>query len=118
VNKEALKNAYTRFQEEGIIVVGKGKDTKAGPTVRLAEEWMPGCDSVSGALMASGRLWLFIESIAQCRREGKNRRDGATVNSRVLSLAASLGATLFDNAATSTASQSEISQTVRRRSRL
>jgi len=114
VNKEALKNAYSRFQEEGIIIVGKGKDAKAGPNVRLAEDWTPEKDNVT-----SGRLWAFIESIAQCRREGKNRRDGATVSTRVLSLAASLGATLFERAGNALMSQAEISsRTVQRRSRL
>ena len=114
VNKEALKNAYTRFQEEGIIVVGKGDDAKAGPIVRLADDWSPERDNVT-----SGRLWTFIESIAQCRREGKNRRDGATVSMRVLSLTASLGANLFGKAGDASISQAEIlPQTVQRRSRL
>lgn len=114
VNKEALKNAYTRFQEEGIIIVGKGKEAKTGPIVRLAEDWTPEKDNVT-----SGRLWAFIESIAQCRREGKNRRDGATVSTRVLSLTTSLGATLFEKVGSASMSQAEIStQTVQRRSRL
>ena len=114
VNKEALKNAYTRFQEEGIIVVGKGNDAKAGPIVRLADDWSPERDNVT-----SGRLWTFIESIAQCRREGKNRRDGATVSMRVFSLTAFLGANLFEKAGDASASQTEIlPQTVQRRSRL
>ena len=114
VNKEALKNAYTRFQEEGIIIVGKGKDSKAGPIVRLADDWSPERDNVT-----SGRLWAFIESIAQCRREGKNRRDGATVSMRVLALTASLGANLFDKAGDASVSQAEVlPKNVQRRSRL
>jgi len=47
----------------------------------------------------SGRLWNFIEKIAQSRREGKNRRDGATVSSRVLALANKVGRELFASAA-------------------
>lgn len=114
VNKEALKNAYTRFQEEGIIVVGKGKDTKAGPIVKLAEDWLPERNSIT-----LGRLWSFIESISQCRREGKNRRDGATVSTRVLSLTASQGTILFEKAENASISQADISsRTVQRRSRL
>src|SRR6202012_1328797 len=35
VNKEALKNAYTLFQEEGIIVFPKATDAKNKTTVRL-----------------------------------------------------------------------------------
>ncbi|KAK5275409.1 hypothetical protein LTR40_013084, partial [Exophiala xenobiotica] len=69
VNKEALKNAYSRFQEEGIILVSKGKDSKTPAMVRLAPEWMPERDATTGELKASGRLWDFIESIALHRRE-------------------------------------------------
>ena len=53
--------------------------------------------------MASGRLWDFTEKIAASRREGKNRRDGATVSTRVLKLADTLGAKLFAEAAAATA---------------
>jgi 1-acyl-sn-glycerol-3-phosphate acyltransferase len=97
VNKEALKNAYSRFAEEGMIIVATNKDSKTGPTVRLSPEWTPGRDEHSGALLLRGRLWDFIEKIAQCRREGKNRRDGATVSTRVLSMANKLGTALFED---------------------
>ena len=49
--------------------------------------------------MPKGKLWDFIEKIAQSRREGKNRRDGATVSTRVLALADKVGRELFANAA-------------------
>lgn len=45
--------------------------------------------------MAEGKLWDFIEMIAQSRREGKNRRDGATVSTRVVRLADRVGQELF-----------------------
>lgn len=96
INKEALKNAYSRFQEEGIILVAKSKDSKTPTTVRLAPEWMPERDPITGELRACGRLWDFLENIAQHRREGKNRRDGAAVSTRVLSLAAMLNKEIFD----------------------
>jgi len=48
----------------------------------------------------SGKLWNFIEKIAQSRREGKNRRDGATVSTRGLALADKVGRELFASAAT------------------
>merc|ERR1711939_897891 len=54
VNKEALKNAYSRFQEEGIILVSKSKDSKTPTMVRLAPEWTPERDATSGELKASG----------------------------------------------------------------
>ncbi|KAI5861569.1 acyltransferase-domain-containing protein [Durotheca rogersii] len=98
VNKETLKNSYQRFEEEGILYVVKSKDEKVPPRLRLASEWMPSRDPTSGALQPSGRLWDFIERIASSRREGKNRRDGATVSTRVLRLVDALGAKLFEDA--------------------
>ncbi|KAH8728699.1 hypothetical protein GQ44DRAFT_782511 [Phaeosphaeriaceae sp. PMI808] len=88
VNKETLKNAYTRFEEEGMIIVSKAGN-KAAPTVRLADDWCP----VRGSkgIIAEGPLWRFAERISASRREGKNRRDGATVQHRVLSLADVVG---------------------------
>lgn len=103
VNKEALKNAYSRFAEEGIILLATNKDLKSGPTMRLSPEWTPDRDEQSGALLLRGKLWDFTEKIAKCRREGKNRRDGATVSTRVLSMASKLGAALFEDVMTSIA---------------
>lgn len=98
VNKETLKNAYERFQEEGLIIVSKPrKDSKEVPKIKLAPEWTPRRDPKTGQIIAEGRLWDFIEMIAQSRREGKNRRDGATVSTRVVALADKLGRMLFDN---------------------
>lgn len=97
VNKETLKNSYQRFEEEGIIHVVKSKDPKIPPRLRLAPEWTPSRDK-TGHLIASGRLWEFTEKIASSRREGKNRRDGATVSTRVVGLADKLGRKLFEEA--------------------
>lgn len=99
VNKETLKNAYTRFEEEGIIQVVKSRDTKIPPRLRLAPEWQPARDPTTGDLNAIGsRLWNFTEKIASSRREGKNRRDGATVSTRVVRLTDLLGRKLFQEA--------------------
>lgn len=97
VNKETLKNSFQRFVEEGILQVVSSKTPKVPPRLRLAPEWrLPrGAD---GSLLAEGRLWDFTERIASCRREGKNRRDGATVSTRVLGLADTLGARLVAEA--------------------
>jgi len=43
-------------------------------------------------------LWDFIERIARSRREGKNRRDGATVSTRVLGLTDGIARKLFTEA--------------------
>jgi 1-acyl-sn-glycerol-3-phosphate acyltransferase len=121
VNKEALKNAYSRFAEEGIIVVATIKDSNAGPNVRLSPEWTPERDERFGALLLRGRLWDFIEKIAKCRREGKNRRDGATVSTRVMSMANKLGVALFEDAvSTESATKQPLvaPKKIQRRSRL
>ena len=96
VNKETLKNAYTRFEEEGILVVAKSKDKKVPTTIRLADEWVP--QRGSRGLIADGPLWRFAERISSSRREGKNRRDGATVQTRVLELADKVGKELWEGA--------------------
>ncbi|KAJ4379663.1 hypothetical protein N0V86_004845 [Didymella sp. IMI 355093] len=94
VNKETLKNSYTRFEEEGMIVVAKSKNGKIPTTIRLADEWTP----VRGSkgIIADGPLWRFAERISASRREGKNRRDGATVQTRVLSLVDVVGEELWE----------------------
>jgi 1-acyl-sn-glycerol-3-phosphate acyltransferase len=97
VNKEALRNAYTRQEEEGIVLVSRVKEGKAQPKVRLAPEWMPVRDE-QGRLKAEGPLWEFCEKISMGRREGKNRRDGATVRTRVLGLAELVGRALWGGA--------------------
>lgn len=67
VNKESLKNAYQRFQEEGMIIVTK---TKGSLSMRITPSWMPERDSETGKLLPRGRLWDFLDQIAQSRREG------------------------------------------------
>ena len=76
----------------------RSKDTTILPRLRLAPEWQPGRDGATGRLLASGRLWDFTEKIASSRREGKNRRDGATVSTRVVRLTDELGQRLFADA--------------------
>ncbi|KAF4230727.1 hypothetical protein CNMCM6457_005808 [Aspergillus fumigatiaffinis] len=98
VNKETLKNSYQRFAEEGIILVAKSRESRTGPTIKLAPEWTPERDPATGKLLPRGRLWDFTELIAQSRREGKNRRDGATVSSRVLTMTDTVGRKLFESA--------------------
>lgn len=96
VNKEALKVAYNIGEEAGMLLVSRPKD-KSPATIRLAEEWVP----VRGSkgIIAEGPLWRFAERISASRREGKNRRDGATVQSRVLALADVVGKGLWEDAA-------------------
>ena len=104
VNKETLRNAFQLFEEEGIVFIrsSRGKKdnkTPLPPTIKLAEEWTPSRDpSTGGQIRPEGKLWTFIEMIARSRREGKNRRDGATVSTRVLMLVDRLGRELFEKA--------------------
>jgi 1-acyl-sn-glycerol-3-phosphate acyltransferase len=98
VNKETLKNSYTRFAQDQMVHVVKSKDPKVPPRIQLDPSWRPPRDPETGDLLAQGPLWDFTEKIARCRREGKNRRDGATVSSRVLRLADQLGRALFEEA--------------------
>ncbi|KAK3074359.1 hypothetical protein LTR53_003288 [Teratosphaeriaceae sp. CCFEE 6253] len=97
VNKEALKNSFVHLEEEGVISVTRSRDAKVAAKVRLDLEWMPSRDT-EGRLRAEGKLWDLCERISQSRREGKNRRDGATVRTRVLNLADLVGQELFDDA--------------------
>ncbi|KAL8946941.1 MAG: hypothetical protein Q9183_007839 [Haloplaca sp. 2 TL-2023] len=98
VNKETLKNSFQFFEEEGLILVRKSSSKGIPSAIRLAPEWTPARDPEEGGIMPEGRLWDFIEKIAKSRREGKNRRDGATVSSRVIRLADLVGKDLFENA--------------------
>ena len=82
-----------------MIIHNKSKDPKVPSTLRLATEWTPTRDEKTGSIIPQGKLWGFTEMIAQSRREGKNRRDGATVSTRVLALADKIGKELFLNAA-------------------
>jgi hypothetical protein len=95
VNKETLKNAWARFEEEGIVLVAKSRNAKILPRAKLAPEWTPQRNLQTGAIVPEGRLWDFIEKIAQSRREGKNRRDGATVSTRVLRHTETIAQNLF-----------------------
>lgn len=81
-----------------MVHVVKSKDPKIPPRIQLDPTWRPPRDPETGALLAEGKLWDFTEKIASCRREGKNRRDGATVSDRVLRLTDELGRKLFEEA--------------------
>ena len=101
VNKETLKNAFVLFEEEGIVLIHRNRGGKTPPAIKLAGSWTPNRDPDNGRIVPEGKLWTFIETIAQSRREGKNRRDGATVSTRVLVLADKVGRQLFEDAAIS-----------------
>ena len=117
VNKETLKNAFVLFEEEGIILINRSRDKKISLKIKLADSWAPARDTETGNIVPEGKLWTFIETIAKSRREGKNRRDGATVSTRVLALADKVGRQLFESAAVSNivAPNEMLSQRTRRK---
>ncbi|CAI2177610.1 8662_t:CDS:10 [Funneliformis geosporum] len=90
INKETLKNAFIRLEEVGLIMVKRSRNTKVMPTIALHSDYVPTRNS-EGAIETKGKLWDLVERIGKFRREGKNRRDNATVSSRVLRLAEMVG---------------------------
>lgn len=99
VNKEVLKNSFERSESAGMIKVFRtGKEGgRSAPRVRLDLDYLPQRND-DGSLRAEGKLWELCEHISLSRREGKNRRDGATVRTRVLALADLVGSELWDDA--------------------
>lgn len=120
INTEAIKNAYSRFQEEGIINVSQKGTGKAALSVQIASEWMPKRDETSGSLRAQGRLWDLIGKISEYRREGKNRGDEATMSTRALRIASKLNQELFNelNGQSMDEASAQIRKSQKRRSRL
>ncbi|KAG9690926.1 acyltransferase-domain-containing protein, partial [Aureobasidium melanogenum] len=102
VNRETLRNAYTRFAESGIIsITPPSKDGKIPATVHLTSEWLPERNA-EGKIKAQGKLWEYCESISKGRREGKNRRDGNTVVKRIFGLVELVGEGLWRDAGVDT----------------
>lgn len=99
VNKQSIGSSFQRFQEDGILESSRKASPSGTPMLRLAEQWRPARDPATGNIVHQGRLWEYVERIAVSRREGKNRRDSASVGSRVLKLAQELGQDLFERAA-------------------
>ncbi|KAG9656059.1 acyltransferase-domain-containing protein, partial [Aureobasidium melanogenum] len=98
VNRETLRNAYTRFAESGIIsITPPSKDGKIPATVHLTSAWLPE-RTKDGQIKAQGKLWEYCESISKGRREGKNRRDGNTVVRRIFGLVELVGEGLWKDA--------------------
>ncbi|KAI8098984.1 putative acyltransferase [Halteromyces radiatus] len=89
VNKETLSNAMTRFEEQGVIVKRRHFDRKQWSEISLHDDYIP--QRLNGVLTPRGHLWELVERIGKFRREGKNRRDNATVSTRVIRLADILG---------------------------
>ena len=81
---------------------------------------MPQRDQETQLLQARGRLWDLNDRISRHRREGKNRRDGATISTRVLALVSALNQDLFDQLIkeTAAADPTDVRKSRGRRSKL
>ncbi|KAI7905108.1 uncharacterized protein BX663DRAFT_501774 [Cokeromyces recurvatus] len=89
VNKETLSNAFTHYEEQKILLKKRYSNPKPWSEVAVSPDYTP--ERQNGVLMPRGHLWELVERIGRFRREGKNRRDNATVSTRVLRLADMLG---------------------------
>ena len=108
MNKEALRNAYSRYEEEGIILRIKASEPPNSTCVKLSPEWGMTRGSETGMIQpGQGRLWDFIDRLGKCRREGKGRRDGAEVSTKVVQLADRLGEQLYRDASAAVATARE-----------
>ncbi|KAG2210014.1 hypothetical protein INT47_003450 [Mucor saturninus] len=89
VNKETLSNAFTRYEEQHILLKRRHTTPKTWSEVAVSPAYTP--ERQNGILIPRGHLWELVERIGKFRREGKNRRDNATVSTRVLRMADILG---------------------------
>ncbi|KAG2227412.1 hypothetical protein INT45_007437 [Circinella minor] len=85
VNKETISHAFSRYEQQGVMVRKSYKQPKVWSEVALDTRYIP--ERYNSYLIPEGRLWELAERIGKFRREGKNRRDNAAVSSRVLKLA-------------------------------
>lgn len=92
VNKEVLKNAFARLEEDGILIASSTSTSRRGggaKVLRLADEWVPERDPATGRVKAQGsRLWGLCESIARSRVEDGIESGG---EERVLRLVEKVG---------------------------
>ncbi|RCH90268.1 hypothetical protein CU098_003351 [Rhizopus stolonifer] len=77
VNKETLSNAFMRYQEQNILLKKRHNSPKPWSEVAISPDYTP--ERQNGVLIPRGHLWELVERIGRFRREGKNRRDNATV---------------------------------------
>ncbi|SCV69844.1 BQ2448_1238 [Microbotryum intermedium] len=83
VNQATLANAFMRMVELGVILTRRSTSFKGSPPLMaLHPQWVPS-RMASGEIAPQGRLWDFVSHLGTFRREGKNRRDNATVSKRV-----------------------------------
>lgn len=92
ISNETLINAIQYYASIGVIELIRGA-RKNDQRIKFTPSWIPSRDA-SGKVAKQGKLWTFVDTIGSSRREGKNRRDTATVGRRVLDLVDRVGASL------------------------
>ncbi|KAI8886316.1 putative acyltransferase [Backusella circina FSU 941] len=88
-NKETLTTAFTRYRDMNILIRRYHPTPKPWSEVTIGSDYTP--ERQNGILVPRGHLWELVDRIGRFRREGKNRRDNATVSTRVLRIADILG---------------------------
>lgn len=89
ISNETLINAIQYYASIGVIELIRGA-RKNDQRIKFKPSWLPKRDKL-GKVAKEGKLWTFVDTIGQSRREGKNRRDTATVRRRVLDLVDRVG---------------------------
>ena len=75
VNKETLAIAFSRYEQQEILLRNRYKSPKVWSEIALDANYIP--ERYNGVLVPDGPLWCLAERIGKFRREGKNRRDNA-----------------------------------------
>lgn len=82
-NQATLANAFQRIVDLGVVQTRRTTIGKASvPLMALHPKWLPERQS-NGEIAAQGRLWDYVSHLGTFRREGKNRRDSATLPARL-----------------------------------
>ncbi|ORY89766.1 acyltransferase-domain-containing protein [Leucosporidium creatinivorum] len=84
INQATLANAFQRIVDLGVIITRRSSPSagKSIPIMALHPKWVPE-RLPNGQIAPHGRLWDFLSHLGAFRREGKNRRDSATVSTRM-----------------------------------
>ncbi len=73
INVAVLQQAFTRYEELGIIMRKPSSSPKPIPLMALHPDYRPSW--TNGELQAEGKLWELLERLGNFRREGKDRRE-------------------------------------------
>lgn len=75
VSAQTISQAIARYEELGMVQRRMSKSAKPIPLIALHPDYTPQFDETKQRVVASGRLFEFLERVSSFRREGKDRRD-------------------------------------------